>query len=153
MIYPRVHRMYRTGDWSAADLVKYLATIRKELTAEEMARLGQTRAFVAELPPSSQANTPISPKAASGIPNTSAANTTKYIASELFEPTDANRTLGLPILAWSHSKWRSNSPEGTFDQTFTLVHHTEFTLQPLFSSRLVFRNTLTSKHLSSWLPP
>jgi hypothetical protein len=103
--------MYQTGDWSAADLVKYLASIRKELTSEEIARLAQTKAFSAETEPPTYATT--KPATSPSEKTQSPVPATRYIASELFEPSDANRALGLPVLTWSHqSRWRSNSAEG-----------------------------------------
>lgn len=114
--------MYRTGDWSAYDLVKYLASIRKELTSEEMARLAQTQAFLAE--DSSASSTSASSTAKEKHPDSNAANMApKYMAGELYEPSDANRTLGLPVLAWSRTvRWRSNSPEGTSITSPSTIH-------------------------------
>ena len=42
------------------------------------------------------------------------AKTVRYRASELYEPTDVLRELGLPVVDWSepHAKWRTHSDEG-----------------------------------------
>jgi Protein of unknown function (DUF3684) len=102
--------MYRTGDWSVVELVKYLASIRKELTPDEMARLSQTRAFLAEVAPPTYGaeKNPIDSKQSSA-----STNQVRNLASELYEPTDSNRALGLPVLEWrSQQRWRNNSSEG-----------------------------------------
>jgi hypothetical protein len=41
---------------------------------------------------------------------------TRYVASELYEPNDTHRSLGLPLLDWTSakSKWKSTSPEALF---------------------------------------
>jgi hypothetical protein len=93
--------MIHTGDWSTADLIKYLVAVRDTLSTTESDKLKQTAAFMreGETGTSGDGNTKSVPK--------------RYLARDLYEPTDTLRTLGLPILFWSEQvKWRSNSEEG-----------------------------------------
>ena len=93
------HRMIKTGDWSTSELVKYLVAVQSTLSTEESRRLKLTAAF------------PKESKASGGAPETQ--KISRFMASDLYEPTDTLRNLGLPILDWgSRSKWRSSSDEG-----------------------------------------
>ena len=84
--------MINTGDWGVQELVKYLVAIRDSLSADELDRLRHTAAFPREATPGK-----------------------RYIPADLYEPIDALRTLGLPLLEWSSThKWRSNTVEGGF---------------------------------------
>ncbi|CAE6441272.1 unnamed protein product [Rhizoctonia solani] len=87
-------RMIHTGDWSTADLIKYLVAVRDTLSSLEIDRLKQTSAFMRE------------GEDENGKP-------TRYLARDLYEPVDTLRDLGLPILFWSPTvKWRAGSDEG-----------------------------------------
>lgn len=103
--------MFRTGDWSTVDLIKYLASIRKNLTDDEMKRLKHTQAFLAEESSAvadNKADGDIS-KAPLPVDRTRA----RFMVSDLFEPTDAHRSLGLPTFEWlSPQRWRNNTAEG-----------------------------------------
>lgn len=93
--------MIKTGDWTIADLAKYLASIRSNLASEEMKRLENTPVFQKEGPlvDSEQSGQPVPMQ--------------RYKASQLYEPQDVFRDLGLPIIDWgSKTKWRSASEEG-----------------------------------------
>ncbi|KZS96620.1 hypothetical protein SISNIDRAFT_450322, partial [Sistotremastrum niveocremeum HHB9708] len=93
-------RMFQTGDWSTVDLVKYLASIHSTLSELEVEKLRQTSAFLAEGGPITR-----DPKA----------KRQRMKASELYEPVDAMRELGLPVLEWgTQPKWRSGSDEAKF---------------------------------------
>jgi hypothetical protein len=86
--------MIHTGDWSTADLIKYLVAVRDTLSSLEIDRLKQTSAFMRE------------GEDENGKP-------TRYLARDLYEPVDTLRDLGLPILFWSPTvKWRAGSDEG-----------------------------------------
>ena len=89
--------MIKTGDWTTADLVKYLTEVQFTLSSTELERLRATSAFPREVNAFD---------AASGkVP--------RCKASELYEPLDSLRELGLPIIDWGgKSKWRGGSEEG-----------------------------------------
>lgn len=91
--------MIKTGDWSIADLTKYLVAVRATLTPEEIERLRLTAAFPKEQP--------------SGR-NSEIGKIVRHKASDLYEPLDIFRELGLPVIDWgSKIKWRSSSEEGS----------------------------------------
>ena len=91
--------MIKTGDWSIADLTKYLVAVQATLTSEEIERLRLTAAF-----PKEQKSGQIA--AETGKPN-------RYKASDLYEPLDTFRELGLPVIDWGTKfKWRNSSEEG-----------------------------------------
>ncbi|KAH9951982.1 hypothetical protein B0H21DRAFT_817732 [Amylocystis lapponica] len=90
------NRMIKTGDWTIAELTKYLVAVRSTLTDVEMERLRMTAAFPQE-------------QSAEGGTK---ARITRFKASDLYEPLDIFRQLGLPIIDWgTHTKWRNNSEE------------------------------------------
>ena len=85
--------MIKTGDWTVADLIKYLVNVQSTLSLSELDRLRATSAFSKEAD--------IGEKKA------------RYRAVDLYEPQDLFRQLGLPIIDWgSNTKWRSSSEEG-----------------------------------------
>lgn len=84
------------GKWSHVDLIKYLVSVREDIPQEDLKRLRQT---------------PICPAEAATGDQTSKGKL--YRLSELFEPEDSIRKLGLPILQWP-GLYRSNTPEGRF---------------------------------------
>lgn len=91
--------MIKTGDWTTADLVKYLVAVQTTLTTNEMDRLRNTSAFPRET--TSSGLTPEKGKVS------------RCKASELYEPTDTLRELGLPVIDWGgRTKWRGTSDEG-----------------------------------------
>jgi len=100
--------MIKTGDWTIPDLIKYLVSVKSTLQQIEIDRLRLTPAF---------------PEEATAGQNMNEGGTLvkapKFKASDLYEPLDVFRSLGLPIIDWrgkdSKHKWRSNSEEGTPD--------------------------------------
>ena len=90
--------MIKTNEWTVADLAKYLVSVQSTLSNEEWARLKVTAAFFKE--------TTLGGDAGSQKPM-------RYQAQELYEPLDAFRQLGLPVMDWGKQKWRSSSDEGT----------------------------------------
>ncbi|KDQ54066.1 hypothetical protein JAAARDRAFT_409896 [Jaapia argillacea MUCL 33604] len=93
-------RMIKTGDWTIADLTKYLVTVQSTLSTVELNRLSQTAAFPREddSPMTTERKKPI-----------------RYRASELYEPLDVFRQMKLPILDWgTQPKWRNSSDEAKF---------------------------------------
>jgi hypothetical protein len=95
--------MITTGDWSIVDLLKYLVSVKDTLSSLEWERLEKTAAFPKEGVISASTNAP-------GLDRP----TTRYVASNLYEPADALRELGLPILDWGQAKWKGGSEEGVF---------------------------------------
>lgn len=95
-------RMIKTGDWTVPQLVKYLTSVRDTLSQEEMKRLQETVVFFQEVPAGSDQAT---------APPTKGK---RWKIKDLYEPTDAMRELGLPVLEWTDvARWRVNSDEGT----------------------------------------
>ena len=96
--------MIKTGDWTIADLIKYLCSVQKTLMPVEIERLQKTSAFTKEMPLGAD---PVQAQV-------------KYTASQLYEPSDIFRSLQLPIIDWGvHNKWRSSSEEGIS----SILHH------------------------------
>jgi hypothetical protein len=90
--------MIKTSQWTVADLIKYLASVRSNLSPEEILRLKNTAAFSKELTAEEQAQ----------------GSAPRYQARQLYEPLDVFRSLNLPILDWGQKvKWRGSSDEGT----------------------------------------
>ena len=85
-------RLVGGGTWTCLDLMKYLVSVKDSLTADELAKLRQTAAF------------PLESKEGSAI---------RKKPNQLYEPVEAMRELGLPLLDWGEAKWKSNSDEGT----------------------------------------
>ncbi|KAG9003819.1 hypothetical protein FRB94_008497 [Tulasnella sp. JGI-2019a] len=89
------NRMVTTGDWGVHELIKYLVAVRGTLTPVEINKLRNTAAFPRENPNSKDVD--------------------RRMPSELYEPIDVLRDLGLPILDWgTQHKWRPGSDESKF---------------------------------------
>ena len=84
------------GKWSHVDLIKYLVSVKDDIPAEDVKRLRNTPICTAETQSADQAE-----------------KGKLYRVSELFEPGDTIRKLGLPVLQWP-GQYRSASPEGRF---------------------------------------
>ena len=80
--------------WSHVDLIKYLASVRNDIPSDDVKRLRDTAICPAE--------------AANGR-----ATDKRYRVTELFEPNDTLRALGLLLLQWP-GVFRSGSEEGKF---------------------------------------
>ena len=100
--------MIKTGDWTIPDLIKYLVSVQTTLQPIEIERLRLTPAFPEEATVGHNKNGDGTPKKAP-----------KFKASDLYEPLDVFKDLGLPIIDWQgkdgKNRWRSNSEEGTSD--------------------------------------
>jgi len=98
--------MIKTGDWTTPDLIKYLVSVQSNLQPIEVERLRLTPAFPEEATADQNKNEDGTPKK---VP--------KFKASDLYEPLDPFRSLGLPIIDWQgkdgKNRWRSGSEEGT----------------------------------------
>ena len=111
--------MIETGDWTIPDLVKYLVSVK--LQPEEICWLQRTSVF---------------PEEAAAEQNKDGDCTPNKV-SDLYEPSDVFRSLGLPIIDWraknGKHEWRSDGGEGTpgtVEPPLILM----FPLQPSFCS-------------------
>lgn len=77
--------------------MKYLVSVKDSLSSEEVARLRQTAAFPLEQPKMEDG---------SQLP------IVRKKPHQLYEPTDALRALGLPLLDWGDAKWKPSTEEG-----------------------------------------
>ena len=94
-----------TGDWTTFDLVKYLVSIQSSLnlTFLDIECLRQTPIFLKEGAGGTQSTTRISP------------NVQRHKITDLYEPVDIFRELGLPIIDWdAYNPWKPESDEGKF---------------------------------------
>ena len=102
--------MIKTGDWTIPDLIKYLVSVQSTLQPLEIERLRLTPAFPEEATAEKTENGDGALK-----------KVQKSKASDLYEPLDVFKSLGLPIIDWQGKdgkhRWRSGSEEGTSDTT------------------------------------
>ncbi|WVF71489.1 hypothetical protein IAT40_006295 [Kwoniella sp. CBS 6097] len=91
-------RLVGGGSWTCQDLMKYLVSVRDSLSDEELKRLRQTAAFPLEIQPIEEGGQQPKP-------------IIRQKPHQLYEPVEAMRSLGLPLLDWGEGKWRSNSEE------------------------------------------
>ena len=97
--------MVETGSWTVPRLISYLVSIQSTLLPPEIETLQKNPAF---------------PKEATVEQNKNEDSTLKKIPkfkpSDLYEPLDVFRDLGLPIIDWRgkdcKNEWRSDSKEG-----------------------------------------
>ena len=95
-------------------MVKYLVSVKDTLSAAELDRLKKT----AFLPKEGEALLPGLPDANG---NTGKPRTVRYCANQLYEPSDAMRDLGMPLLQWQGTKWRPSSDEARFLSSLGLL--------------------------------
>jgi hypothetical protein len=88
--------------WNHVDLIRYLTSVREDIPANDIQRLKGTSICTAE----------------SG----SVSDGTRYKICELYEPKDAFRSLGLPIIEWP-GIYNSSSNEGKFLSMMGLKSH------------------------------
>ncbi|EJD01998.1 uncharacterized protein FOMMEDRAFT_109078 [Fomitiporia mediterranea MF3/22] len=94
-------RMIKTGDWTIADLIKYLVAVQQTLSSVEMDRLRQTSCFAKET---------VGDEAETGQ-----VTKPRFKAGDLYEPLDVFRQLKLPIIDWgAQTKWKPHSEEAKF---------------------------------------
>ncbi|KAI1096995.1 hypothetical protein F5B19DRAFT_435456 [Rostrohypoxylon terebratum] len=86
--------------WSHVELIKYLASVRQDIPADDLKKLKESRICPAE----------------AGQPGLEAITPSKqlYKVSELYEPKDPLRPLNLKIIQWPGGNLRPGSPEGKF---------------------------------------
>ncbi|CAK4029887.1 Hypothetical predicted protein [Lecanosticta acicola] len=93
------------GKWSHVDLIKYLVSVKDDIPPEDVKRLRQTPICPAEKQSGDQVN-------AGKL----------FRPCDLYEPDDAIRRLGLPVLQWP-GQYRSNTAEGRFLRMLGLQTH------------------------------
>ncbi|KAM4056298.1 hypothetical protein HRG_003215 [Hirsutella rhossiliensis] len=88
--------------WSHMELIKYLTSVQNDIPSDDLKKLRDSKICPAEAGPK-------------GMEPTKGTQTL-YRISELYEPKDSLRTLGLPILQWPGppGSFRSGSPEARF---------------------------------------
>ncbi|KAI0898079.1 hypothetical protein F4806DRAFT_389133 [Annulohypoxylon nitens] len=86
--------------WSHVELIKYLASVRQDIPADDLKKLKESRICPAE----------------AGQPGLEAITPSKqlYKVSELYEPKDPLRPLNVKIIQWPGGNLRPGSPEGKF---------------------------------------
>jgi hypothetical protein len=90
--------MIKTGDWTIADLIKYLVAVRSTLNSEEIDRLKMTAAFSSE---------------GDRFCVIDQEKPIRRRANQLYEPLEIFRQLKIPIIDWgTQTKWRASSEEG-----------------------------------------
>ncbi|KAF9650775.1 hypothetical protein BDM02DRAFT_3140374 [Thelephora ganbajun] len=101
------NQMTKTDDWTIPDLIRYLVSVQSTLRPAEAARLRSTPAFPKEA-------TTQQTKDEGGI----LGRVPRFKVTDLYEPLDVFRSLGLPIIDWwgknGKHKWRSSSAEAKF---------------------------------------
>lgn len=103
-------RLVAAGDWDVTQLVAYLASNKDSLSALEKDRLTKTAMF----PKAGE----VGPPGKDGKPRI-----VRYRASQLYEPIDSLKALGLPLLDWPNKVWRSGSDEAKFAFEMGLKRH------------------------------
>jgi hypothetical protein len=88
--------------WSHLELIKYLTSVQGDIPPDDLRRLKESRICPAEAGPKGMEPTKGTEKL--------------FKLSELFEPQDSLRSLGLPILHWPGppGSYRTSSPEARF---------------------------------------
>ncbi|KAK0969677.1 hypothetical protein LTS16_022613 [Friedmanniomyces endolithicus] len=84
------------GKWSHVELIKYLISVKDDIPQEDLKKLRNTPICPAETQSGDQIN-----------------KGKLHKLSDLYEPSDSIRRLGLPVLHWP-GIWRQQSPEGRF---------------------------------------
>jgi len=100
--------MIKTDDWTTQDLIKYLISVQSMLKPTEIIRFRHTPAFLMEAAPEQNKDQISTPE-----------KTPRFKVSDLCEPLDVFRSLGLPVISWrgedDKHNWRSDSNEGTLN--------------------------------------
>ncbi|KAJ5778985.1 hypothetical protein N7457_006705 [Penicillium paradoxum] len=117
--------------WNHVDLIRYLASVRDDIPTNDIQRLKGASICTAE--------------SGSGSENT------RYKICELYEPKDALRALGLPIIEWP-GIYTSNSNEGKFLTMMGLKSYpSAVELVHLMSAGSTEKDSRASKALSYFL--
>ncbi|CAI7660053.1 unnamed protein product [Penicillium glandicola] len=117
--------------WNHVDLIRYLASVREDIPANDIQRLKGTSICTAE-----------SGSGTEGI---------RYKISDLYEPKDALRALGLPIIEWP-GVYTNSSNEGKFLTMMGLKSYpSAIELVRLMSAGSTEKDSRSSKALSYFL--
>ncbi|KAK5627417.1 hypothetical protein RRF57_003132 [Xylaria bambusicola] len=95
--------------WSHVELIKYLASVQKDIPADDFSKLKQSRICPAEAGPAGK--------------ESSQASSQLYKISELYEPNRIIRPLQLRILQWPSGNLSLLSPEAKFLKALGLRAH------------------------------
>ncbi|KAI2633869.1 hypothetical protein GGS21DRAFT_116740 [Xylaria nigripes] len=95
--------------WSHVELIKYLASVRDDIPAEDLSKLKRYQICPAEAGPAGKEFSQTSPQL--------------YRVAELFEPNRLLRPLQLKVLQWPGGVLSRGSPEGRFLSTLGLRVH------------------------------
>lgn len=82
--------------WSHVELIKYLTSVRHDIPASDIKKLKSAKICAAEAPD-----------------NTKGETQKRFSVSDLYEPNESLRNLGLPIISWP-GRYFSSSNEGGF---------------------------------------
>ncbi|KAF9167525.1 hypothetical protein DFQ26_004297 [Actinomortierella ambigua] len=124
-------RLVNAGSWDHMQLVKYLASVRDTLSAEEIRRLRATPIFprqnkdLSPSPSSATIGTPATStpqESTPSAPSPPPVPTKRYPASQLYVPTEVLTELGLPVIEWK-GRWRASSDEGVILLKLGLMEH------------------------------
>jgi len=105
-------RLLGGGQWKEEQVAKYLVSVSSSLNPEEKDRLTKTAWLTKEGEEPAKSSTAEEPP-----------RPIRYKARSLYEPTDALRELGLPLIAWQNSKWRATSEEARLLFSLGLKRH------------------------------
>lgn len=114
--------------WNHVDLIVYLAGVKDDIPKEDLKKLYETPICAAEAGPPGHENTVASAK--------------RYRISELYEPNNELRHLGLPILHWAQKGgYKPHNNEGVFLRALGLKVHpsAKEMVELMASSDLVIR--------------
>lgn len=93
------------GKWSHVDLIRYLLSVKDDIPADELKKLRSTPLCPAEVTAGDQKD-----------------KGKLHKLSDLYEPLDSHRVLGLPVLFWpAGGPWRPTSPEARFLKSLGLL--------------------------------
>ncbi|KAJ3078512.1 hypothetical protein HK102_004456, partial [Quaeritorhiza haematococci] len=124
-------RLDTTLQWDHIQLVKYLSGVSTKLTDVEIERLRVTPLFVAEGKGAKEEGKESTEKGDANVPKGGGEAgkevpppppVKRYKASDLYNPSDVLRELGLPLIDWK-GKWRSTSEEAKFLHALGLRTH------------------------------
>ena len=105
--------MVETGHWTVPDLINYLVLVQDTLQPDEIEQLRVNPVFPEEVATEQNQNMD-----EDGAPK----EVSKLKVSDLYEPLDVFRDLGLPIINWGGKdcryEWRPNSIEGTSETVY-----------------------------------
>ncbi|KAF9360799.1 hypothetical protein BGX34_007497 [Mortierella sp. NVP85] len=121
-------RLVNAGSWDHMQLVKYLASVRSTLSANEMKRLRATPIFPKE---DFTKDRSVPPKTEEATDQSTTAPTPpikRYPANTLYVPTDAHIALRLPVIEWKASittllggRWKEATEEANLLYELGLV--------------------------------